>query len=462
MIDKSEIETKSDELGVHVANVQRDYVFGWLLSGLFQPDNPLRGHLILKGGNGFRKAYFEHARFSNDLDFSTKTELDGDLLRNSLKQACSFAMEKSGVEFLPDDNRIGTRQLAEEDSVLYEARVYFKSFYGEDEATLKVKLDIKEYDQIFLPPQTRQLIHAYSDADQCRAEIQCHKLEELLASKLKALLQRNHSADLYDFVYAVFFQKFLNISRLEVISTFLKKTIYEPNPQVAKGLLLDLPFQFIRGLWDEYLVCPKLSVFKFEDAENWFRIIVNELFMLLLPSTGFTQPAFGRSLSYFPPRQRDPIFEAGRLQRLLRVVYDRVERIVEPYALAFKRRKDGVGREYFYVWDRSGGHSRHIGIKSFLSDKLQSIQMTDQTFEPRFPIELTKGTGFFAKSSFSTIQNTLTPRKKSAQSYSTGTSYTVECPYCGKKFKRSQFNTMLNEHKDKFGNRCFGRFGTIV
>ena len=111
-------------------------------------------------------------------------------------------MERSGVQFLPDDSRIGTRQLAEEDSLMYEARVYFKSFYGNDEATLKVKLDIKEYDQIFLPPQTRQLIHSYSDADLCRAEIQCHKLEELLASKLKALLQRNHSADLYDFVYA--------------------------------------------------------------------------------------------------------------------------------------------------------------------------------------------------------------------------------------------------------------------
>jgi hypothetical protein len=32
MIDKSEIDAKAEELGVHAANVQRDYVFGWLLS----------------------------------------------------------------------------------------------------------------------------------------------------------------------------------------------------------------------------------------------------------------------------------------------------------------------------------------------------------------------------------------------------------------------------------------------
>jgi predicted nucleotidyltransferase component of viral defense system len=72
MIDKEEIDGKADELGVHVANVQRDYVFGWLLSGLAQAENRLRPSLILKGGNCFRKAYFEHARFSNDLDFSTQ------------------------------------------------------------------------------------------------------------------------------------------------------------------------------------------------------------------------------------------------------------------------------------------------------------------------------------------------------------------------------------------------------
>src|SRR5689334_17200176 len=105
MIDKAEIDAKAEELGVHVANVQRDYVFGWLLSGLAQADNPLRPILILKGGNSFRKAYFEHARFSNDLDFSTQTEIDQGLLVGGLQRACEFAKENSGVDFLVDDSR---------------------------------------------------------------------------------------------------------------------------------------------------------------------------------------------------------------------------------------------------------------------------------------------------------------------------------------------------------------------
>src|SRR6266851_8726554 len=276
MIDKPEIDAKAEELGVHVANVQRDYVFGWLLSGIFQVDNPLQPRLILKGGNCFRKGYFEHARFSNDLDFSTQTELDLAVLLEGLKQACVIAREQSGVEFLIDDSRVSEKRMADAESHIYEARVYFKSFYGEEEARIRIDLDVKEYDRIFLPIQTRRLIHSYSDGPICQGEIRCLKLEERLASKLKALMQRSHSPDLYDFVHAVFFQKALNISRREVLSTFLKQTIYEPEPMVARNLLLELPFQAIRGFWNEYLVCPKLSLFSFDDAEGWFKTVVGE------------------------------------------------------------------------------------------------------------------------------------------------------------------------------------------
>jgi predicted nucleotidyltransferase component of viral defense system len=108
VIDKHEIDAKADELGVHAANVQRDYVFGWLLAGLAQAENRLRSSLIMKGGNCFRKAYFEHARFSNDLDFSTQTALCADALVEGLSQACKFAEERSGVDFLVDQSpRVG-------------------------------------------------------------------------------------------------------------------------------------------------------------------------------------------------------------------------------------------------------------------------------------------------------------------------------------------------------------------
>jgi predicted nucleotidyltransferase component of viral defense system len=95
-----------------------------------------------------------------------------------------------------DQGRVSERSLADDEAKIYEARVYFKSFYGEEDVRIRVDLDVKEFDRLFLPLQSRRLIHAYSDSVQCQADIRCVKLEELLASKLKALLQRQRLVDL--------------------------------------------------------------------------------------------------------------------------------------------------------------------------------------------------------------------------------------------------------------------------
>ena len=65
MIDTDEVVNKAEELGVHPYNVQRDYIFGWVLAGIYTA-NDLGKYLVLKGGNCFRKAYFEAARYSPD------------------------------------------------------------------------------------------------------------------------------------------------------------------------------------------------------------------------------------------------------------------------------------------------------------------------------------------------------------------------------------------------------------
>lgn len=345
---------------------------------------------------------------------------------------------------------------------IYEARVYFKSFYGDEEVRLKVELDVQEYDRILLPTQVRSLIHAYSDRDECRADVRCLKLEELLAAKLKAMLHRQHSPDLYDFVYSVFFQKTLEISRLEVISTFLRKTIYEPTPGVARGLLLELPFQVLRGFWSKYLVIPRASAIAFEDAESAFRTTIDELFALLIPAPSFAAAgaaaaAHYSTANYYRSSARATIFEAGRLRRILKLLYDGSSRSVEPYALVYKRRQDGIAREYFYAWDRTGSSRNPPGIRSFFPEKVHGLELTDETFEPRFPIELIKTDtigGYFAKP--------FSPRRNAGQSSQLAKRYTVRCAYCGRTFKRSTYNTRLNEHNDERSNRCFGRYGIIV
>ena len=92
-----------------------------------------------------------------------------------------------------------------------------------------MRLDMTEYDRVYLPTVTRGLIHPYSDKADCAIDLRCMALEELIANKLKCLIQRRHSFDLYDLVYATFFDRSIEISRSQVLRTFLQKTIFEPS-----------------------------------------------------------------------------------------------------------------------------------------------------------------------------------------------------------------------------------------
>ncbi len=101
---------------------------------------------------------------------------------------------------------------------------------------------------------------------------------------------------------------------------------------------------------------------------------------------------YGQALerTFFPAELRNPILEAGGSKRLVELRYHGVTRLIEPYALSFKRRKDGVAQEYFYGYDRTGGRTSGPGIKSFLAPAITAITVTDQQFEPRHEIELAK------------------------------------------------------------------------
>ena len=85
MISDKEIEAKAAEFQLRPLEVQKDYVYGWLLNGLFHRP-ALAAQLVLKGGNALRKGYLPDTRFSKDLDFSARQgiplqALEGDFAR---------------------------------------------------------------------------------------------------------------------------------------------------------------------------------------------------------------------------------------------------------------------------------------------------------------------------------------------------------------------------------------------
>jgi predicted nucleotidyltransferase component of viral defense system len=451
MIPETELRQHAEEHELSEANVQRDYVFGWLISGLYRTSS-LADALVLKGGNGLRKGYFPNTRFSDDLDFTTEHGLEGHLLLEEFNGVCRFARDAAGVSFDIGRNRIVDEHEIDGTKKVFKMKLYFKDFLtGADHITLSVRMDVTEYDRLYLPVQERQLIHPYSDVADCSTAIRCIKLEEALAEKMKCLLQRRYCYDLFDLVYGAFVTRDVEVDRSEMLNVFFKKTIFGGSPLAAKNLLLDLPLDLFRGYWHTVLT-PRASRMTFDNAVNVLKVSIEELF-------GEIPQRPQMAAAYFPADLRNPILQAGSERRLLRLTYDGIPRLVEPYSLAFKRRKDGVAQEYLYVWDRTGGRSGP-GTKALLNGKVQSIEVTEETYEPRFPVRITKAGDSTAAGTFA-AQSRPRIRRSRGRAYD-GPRYIVECNYCGKEFRRKKRSTRMNKHKDAYGNECYGRSGFIV
>lgn len=448
MIVRGEIETVSQQLGIHTSHVQRDYVHGWLLSLLYS-SSPLGKQLVLKGGNCLRKAYFEGGRYSRDLDFSTSTNIPDSDLGRELNAVCRALGERAGIIFDTERTRVQEKRGADAEKRISEARLYFRDFFGqESELILGVRLDVTQFDRFYLPVQERYLIHPYSDAAACATLIRCVKLEELLATKMRCLLQRRHIADLFDLVYATLISQDLEADRSELLSVFFRITIFGRSPGVAKGLFIDLPLEALGRFWSNYIVCPKKSWFSFDTAKDRFLSFVDSL----IPDQAIRE----RSPILFPSSLRNPIMEAGQTLTLLRLGYDGVVRLVEPYSLVFKMRKDGIAREYFYAYDTTGGRSSGPSIKAFLPGKVESVENTDQPFEPQFEVELRKAGGAEIVGRFKSRPGL----RRSMRTWRVERE--IQCPYCLRRFKRKGFDSKLRPHRDRYGNACPGRVGYPV
>jgi len=160
-------------------------------------------------------------------------------------------------------------------------------------------------------------------------------------------------------------------------------------------------------------------------------------------------------LAFYPPEFRNLILTAGSERRLLKVRYHGADRLIEPYSLVYKTRRDGVAQEYFFAYDVTGGNSGP-GIKTFLHYDVQNLQLTDESFEPRFEVELAKAgdasmVGIFVGSPG--------PRPSTVLRWPARPTYNVVCSSCGKTFHRVKAGTRLNPHQDRAGFRCFGGWG---
>ena len=142
----------------------------------------------------------------------------------------------------------------------------------------------------------------------------------------------------------------------------------------------------------------------------------------------------------------------------------RSTRVVEAYSLAQTQAGDVI----LHTHDRSRNAHR-----SFRIDRIDGARVTNQSFAPRFRIELTpqgpvrvtpapyKTPAAPARSTYGRIARPSIPR---AARVTIGVKFVIQCPACQRTFTRSTTDRALNTHKDGWGAECpgSGRGGVLV
>ena len=102
--------------------------------------------------------------------------------------------------------------------------------------------------------------------------------------------------------------------------------------------------------------------------------------------------------------------------------------------------------------------------KRLTADHMQSVENTEQTFEPQYQTEMSKAGEMSEKPYLFDPNRPLgAPGRTRRRRYvGTRVKFTYRCTYCGKQFTKTTQSPALGAHKTKGGNACGGRTGYFV
>ena len=226
MILQKEIATISEQLGVSKSVIDKDWMLGHFIAAIFN-EPELKETLIFKGGTCLKKCWFEEYRFSEDLDFTSKSQ-EFELTPDHLKFITKYIEDNTGVK----THIVSLRPLQFQDKLTgYEAII---KFWGADHPRnvmpttpdrwqTKIKIEIILYEEMIFEVTEREVSHPYSDNLALQNAIPCYKIEEVLSEKIRALIQRSYTAprDYYDIWYLS--NNFPDLNWAIIVDAFYKK-----------------------------------------------------------------------------------------------------------------------------------------------------------------------------------------------------------------------------------------------
>ena len=395
MIDAGEILEVANETGLSTHVIEKDYVIGWVLAGIYNHPE-VRDAWVFKGGTCLKKCFFETYRFSEDLDFTLRdpAQLDEEFLLRVLSEVADWVYQNAGINVPSEEVRVEvyTNQAGITNG---QARVYFRNpLQHTRNSPGRIKVDLTVHEVLVREPVQREVLHPYSDRPADGIHALTYDFPEVFAEKIRALAERTRPRDLYD-VINLYRRPEAQAAREDIRAVLAEKCVFK-DIRVPKLEHL-LPFRDdVAATWVQMLdhQLPQLLSFEifWDELPNFFSWLEVEL------EIQATAPVGGRAdeiLIYVSqPVHRLPSVPVGIMGRirfaaanrlLVNLDYEtlrgrRSTRRVEPYSL----RQSAERNVLLYAIRADSGE-----LRSYRVDRIRGVTVTDQTFIPRFTIELT-------------------------------------------------------------------------
>ena len=457
----------SRELSLAPQVVEKDYALGWLLAGIYSHPALDTGWLF-KGGTCLKKCYFETYRFSEDLDFTLMDEshLNESFLKKTFAEVASWIYEQSGID-IPLGTQAFEVYTNPRGKVSVAGRVGYRGPLGMRGSVPRIKLDLTCDECVIDQPVWCSVHHPYQDSADHSILAFCYSFAELFAEKIRALAERLRPRDLYDVVHLYRHEQDA-CDRGLVLETLQQKCAFKGIAVPSVTSLRNHPGRAeLASEWKNMLAhqLPKLPPLDLFDRElpevfAWLlearsKPVIQAMAASADEDRSWRAPAMVTSWGLTAPLETVRYAAANHLCVNLR--YKGAVRLIEPYSLRRTQQGDIL---LHAIRHESGEH------RSYRIDRIEAVEVTATPFAPRYAIELTPaGPQAIPERTRRSAESYRVPsrRKPSTSSFSTsGPKYVIECPVCGKRFKRKQYGTKLNKHKDKSGYPCMGRTGSLV
>ena len=462
MITKQDILDRAAEWRLRPEVVEKDYVLGWLLAGI--ATLPMSAEWIFKGGTCVKKCFFETYRFSEDLDFSLRPDAayTRDDLVAQLRELTTRAAELSGLEFAFDLVEVKARQNRQGQQT-FEGRVAYRGPLAYP-GSPKVRFDITRHEAIVDEPAERPILHPYPDALPGGSVVLTYSFEELLAEKVRALLERSRPRDLYDVVHllenAPGDLDLVDVRRLFAVKCSGKSIALPSAAELVQivGSDAELRSEWVNMLAHQLQALPDLdallsrlpAILAWLDAPS---MPLPETQLPQVPMGAGQAPVVAPGIRYWgagSPLETIRFAATNRL--LLEFDYHGERRRVEPYSV----RQAGTGNVLLHAWELAAGH-----IKAYKLDEMSGVRATGATFSPRYQVEISAFSPVRASSPPARAK-IARPSRRGSSSAHDGPRYVFRCSYCGKRFEHKTNDPTLRTHKDRDGWNCPGRRGDWV